>query len=71
MVEADGLCPRPPYLFHVLSSQTKQISNTCKDPRMAMILKNVALGSLILMTGFAATQVWKDLVESQDRERSR
>ena len=38
---------------------------------MAMLLKNVALGSLILMTGFAASQVVKDLKGSTDHDWSR
>lgn len=47
------------------------MSRNCKDERMAIILKNVSLGSLILMTGFAGQQVLKDLFERQDRDWSR
>ncbi len=61
----------PTYLFHVLSSQTRQMSRNCKDERMAFILKNVALGSLILMTSFAGQQVLNDLFGSHDRDRER
>jgi len=62
---------QPTYLFHVLSSQTRQMSRNCKDERLAFILKNVALGSLILMTSFAAVQVLKDVSEPHDQDRSR
>ena len=47
------------------------MSRNCKDERMAFILKNVALGSLILMTGFAGQQILRDLFDATDRERSR
>jgi hypothetical protein len=61
----------PTYLFHVLSSQTKQMAKNCGEERLAFILKNVALGSLILMTGFAAKQVLKEVFEPHTRPRSR
>ncbi len=61
----------PTYLFHVLSSQTKQMARNCQDERLAFILKNVALGSLILMTGFAAKQVLKEVLEPHAGGRSR
>ena len=47
------------------------MSRSCKDERLAMILNNVALGSMILMTGFAAAQVLKDVFGQHDRDRSR
>jgi hypothetical protein len=59
------------YLFHVLSSQTKQMARNCQDERMALILKQVALGSLILMTGFAANQVLKEVLGRQPHGRPR
>ena len=61
----------PTYLFHVLSSQARQMSRDCKDERLAMILKNVALGSLILMTSLAANQVLNEVARSHDRDRTR
>lgn len=61
----------PTYLFHVLSSQTKQLARDCKDERLALLLKQVALGSLILMTGFAAKQVLKEVSERQSHHHSR
>lgn len=58
----------PTYLFHVLSSQTRMMSRDCEDERFAIILKNVALGSLILMTAFAGKQILKDLSERPGRD---
>lgn len=64
--------PQPPtYLFHVLSSQIRQMSKDCQDERMSMLLNNVAIGSLIVMTGFAARQILKDLFEPRNRQRPR
>ena len=61
----------PTYFFHALSSQARQMSRNTKDERMQMILKNVALGSLILMTSFAANQVLKELFGEPDHHRQR
>ena len=36
------------------------MSRNCNNERMAMILQYVALGSMIIMTGLAASQVLKD-----------
>ena len=47
------------------------MSRNTKDERMQMILKNVALGSLILMTSFAANQVLKELFGEPDHHRQR
>lgn len=51
----------PTFMLHALRALTRTMSKNCQDDRMAMILKNVALGSLILTTGFAANRVLKEL----------
>lgn len=59
------------YLFHVLSSQTKQMARNCPDERLAFILKHVALGSLILMTSLAANQVLREVLGQPPHGRPR
>jgi hypothetical protein len=34
-----------------------------------MMLQYVAVGSMIVMTGFAVSQAWKDAFGSRDRDR--
>lgn len=47
------------------------MARNCPNDRMAMILQYVALGSMIIMTGVAASQVLKDVFGKPDRERGR
>ena len=61
----------PTYFFHDLGPQAQMMSKNCNDERVAMILQYVALGSMILMTGLAATQVLKETFGSSDRNRGR
>ena len=61
----------PTYFFHDLGPQAQRMSKNCNDERVAMILQYVALGSMILMTGLAATQVLKEAFGSSDRDRGR
>ena len=61
----------PIYHLNDLGSQAQMMSRNCSNERMAMILQYVALGSMIVMTGFAASQVLKEAFGSPDRDRGR
>jgi hypothetical protein len=61
----------PTFHLHDLGSQAHMMSKNCNNERMAMILQYVALGSMIVMTGIAASQVLKDAFGSPDRDRGR
>ena len=50
----------PTYYLHDLGSQAQMMSRNCGNDRMAMVLQYVALGSMIIMAGVAASQVLKD-----------
>ena len=50
----------PTYNLHDLGSQAQMMSRNCGNDRMAMILQYVAVGSMIIMTGFAAAQMLRD-----------
>ena len=50
----------PTYFFHDLGPQAQMMAKNCGNERMAMILQYVALGSMIVMTGVAASQLLKD-----------
>ena len=47
------------------------MAKNCKSERMAMTLQYVAIGSMIIMAGVAASQVLKDAFGSPDRDRGR
>ena len=59
----------PTYHLHDLGNQAQFMSKNCGNERMAMILQYVALGSMIVMTGIAATQILKDAFRSPDHDR--
>ncbi len=61
----------PTYHFRDLGSQAQMMSKNCSDEKVAMMLQYVALGSMIVMTGLAATQVLKEAFGSPDRDRGR
>lgn len=61
----------PTFHLHDLGSQAQMMSKNCNNERLAMILQYVALGSMIVMTGIAASQVLKDAFGSPDRDRGR
>lgn len=61
----------PTYHLHDLGNQAQMMSRNCNNDRMAMILQYVALGSMIVMTGVAASQVLKEVFGSPDRGRGR
>ncbi len=47
------------------------MSKNCHNDRMAMILQYVAVGSMIVMTGIAASQILRDVFGSPDHDRGR
>ena len=61
----------PTYFFQDLGPQAQMMSKNCNDQRVAMALQYVALGSMIIMTGFAASQVLREAFGSPDRDRGR
>ena len=54
----------PTYHLHDLGPQAQMMSKNCGNERMAMILQYVAIGSMIVMAGAAASQVLKRCVRS-------
>jgi hypothetical protein len=61
----------PKYNFHDLGPQAQMMSRNCNNERMAMILQYVAIGSMIVMAGAAASQVLKDVFGSPGSEHGR
>ncbi len=62
-----------PPLYHLndLGTQAHQMSRNCNSQRVAMILEYVSLGSMIVMTGVAASQILKEAFGEPDRDRGR
>ena len=58
----------PKYNLHDLGSQAQFMSKNCDNERMAMILQYVALGSMIVMAGAAASQILRDVFGSPGSE---
>jgi hypothetical protein len=53
--------PVPPtYHINDLGPQAHMMAKNCNNERMAMILQYVAVGSMIIMAGVAASQLLKD-----------
>ena len=61
----------PTYSFQDLGSQAQMLSRNCNNDRAAMILQYVAVGSMIIMAGVAASQVLRDAFGSPGYERGR
>jgi hypothetical protein len=61
----------PTYFFHDLGPQAQMMSKNCGNERIALVLQYVALGSMIIMAGAAASQVLRDAFGPTDRERGR
>jgi hypothetical protein len=61
----------PTYYLHDLGPQAQMMSRNCNNDRMAMVLQYVALGSMIIMAGVAASQVLRDAFGSNDSHRGR
>jgi hypothetical protein len=47
------------------------MAKNCGNERLAMILQYVALGSMIVMTGLAASQVLRDAFGPSDNQHGR
>jgi hypothetical protein len=54
-----------------LGPQAQMMSKNCNNERLAMILQYVALGSMIIMAGAAASQVLRDAFGPTDSHRGR
>ena len=61
----------PTHYLHDLGPQAQMMAKNCNNDRMAMTLQYVAIGSMIIMAGVAASQVLKDAFGSPDRDRGR
>jgi hypothetical protein len=61
----------PTYHFSDLGSQAQMMSKNCGNERMAMILQYVAVGSMIVMAGVAASQVLRDAFGPTEHHRGR
>jgi hypothetical protein len=61
----------PTYHLNDLGPQAQMMARNCDNQRLAIILQYVALGSMIIMTGVAATQVLKDVFGAGPHERGR
>lgn len=61
----------PTYHLHDLGTQAQQMARNCGNDRMAMLLQYVAIGSMIIMTGVAASQILRDSFGTPDRDRGR
>jgi hypothetical protein len=61
----------PIYNLGDLGPQAQTMSQNCKNERMAMILQSVAIGSMIIMAGAAASQVLRDAFGPTDNHRGR
>jgi hypothetical protein len=65
----------PTYNLHELGPQAQMMSKNCNNERMAMVLQYVAIGSMIVMAGAAASRLLKEVFGSpgsgHDHGRSR
>ena len=61
----------PTHYLHDLGPQAQMMAKNCNNDRLAMTLQYVAIGSMIIMAGVAASQVLKDAFGSPDRDRGR
>jgi hypothetical protein len=61
----------PTYNLRDLGSQAQFMSRNCESERMAMTLQYVAVGSMIVMAGIAASQLLREVFGSPGSERGR
>ena len=61
----------PTYNLCDLGPQAQMMSRNCSNERLAMVMQYVALGSMIIMAGVAASQVLRDAFGSSHHERGR
>jgi len=58
----------PLYRYQDLGNQAQSMAKNCNNERMAMILQYVAIGSMIVMAGAAASQILRDVFGSPGSE---
>jgi hypothetical protein len=63
--------PPPIYKLQDLGPQAQQMSRNCTNERLAMVLQCVAIGSMIIMAGAAASQVLRDAFGRHDDRHRR
>jgi hypothetical protein len=61
----------PTYHLHDLGPQAQMLARNCSNERLAMILQYVALGSMVVMTGVALSQAWRDAFGTNGRDQGR
>ena len=61
----------PIYNFRDLGAEAQRMSRYCNDERLAMVVQYVALGSMIVMAGVAASQVLRDTFAARNAEHGR
>jgi hypothetical protein len=61
----------PTYHFSDLGSQAQAMSKNCGNERIAIILQSIAVGSMIIMAGVAASQVLRDAFGPTDHPQGR
>ena len=54
----------PTHYFHNLGPQAQMMAKNCGNERLAMVMNYVALGSMIIMAGYAANQLLKDVFDT-------
>jgi hypothetical protein len=58
----------PTYNLSDLGPQAQMMSKNCNNERMAMVLQSVAIGSMIVMAGVAATHLLREVFGASARE---
>jgi hypothetical protein len=58
----------PTYHLQDLGTQAQMMSKNCNNERMAMVLQYVAIGSMIVMAGAAASRLLKEVFGSPGSE---
>ena len=58
----------PTYTLHDLGPQAQMMAKNCNNERLAMVMQYVAIGSMIIMAGVAASQILKDVFGSPDQQ---
>jgi hypothetical protein len=56
----------PTYRLEDLGTRAHSMAKDCGNERIAMIMQYVALGSMIIMTGIAASKVLREVFGSND-----
>jgi hypothetical protein len=61
----------PIRFFNDLGPQAQMMAKNCSNERLALIMQYVALCSMIVMTGVAASQVMREAFGAPNRGRGR